>query len=69
MSDAQVDGCVNFTFKNLKTADENYITQDEYNNFVKSSNEAHGHHLLSQMSFNVGKRIEALQAMKKHRVK
>ena len=69
LSDAQVDGCVNFTFKNLKTADENYITQDEYNNFVKSSNEAHGHHLLSQMSFNVGKRIEALQAMKKHRVK
>jgi Ca2+-binding EF-hand superfamily protein len=69
MSDKQIDGCVNFTFKNLKTADTNFITQDEYNTFVKASHEAHGHHLLSQMSFNVGKRIEALQAMKKHRVK
>ena len=53
----------------MKAADENYITQEEYNNFVKRSHEAHGNHLLSQMSFNVGKRIEALQAMKKHRVK
>ena len=69
LTEEQVSGYVDFTFKNLKTADKNFITQAEYNSFVKESQAAHGHHLLSQMSFNVGKRIEALQAMKKHRVK
>ena len=28
LTEEQVNGCVNFTFKNMKAADENYITQE-----------------------------------------
>ena len=59
----QIQGCVDFTFKQLQLADPNFISQEEYNAFVNSNRTEKGHDLLEMMSFNVGKRIQTLQTL------
>lgn len=64
----QAKGCVDFTFRQLQVTGD-HITKEEYKSFVRQHKEQNQHDLLALMSFNVTKRMENLQELRKAKKK
>ena len=60
----QAKGCIDFTFRQLQVTGDR-ITKEEYKSFVRRHKEQNHHDLLAMMSFNVTKRMENLQELRK----